>query len=129
MAIHFKDCHFGGGRVGIKSDGPVDLIVENPTFDNVDVPFDITGANSVKISGARSQITTTPRQNTAAAGNARAGSQVSRRPCPCCALGAGASLPPNTTESTIRGGSKFGMRRNRVRLAISLKQSSPVAYS
>jgi hypothetical protein len=53
MATIIKDVHIVNTETGIKSDGPNDLVVENVTFDNVRVPYDISGARSASIRGTR----------------------------------------------------------------------------
>jgi hypothetical protein len=59
MAIRLRNVHISGAHTGIKSDGPIDLITENVTFDNVRQPYDISGARSADISGTR--ITNDPK--------------------------------------------------------------------
>lgn len=59
MVTKLRNVHISGAKVGIKSDGPIDLDAENVTFDNVEIPYDIAGARSASIRGSR--ITNDPK--------------------------------------------------------------------
>jgi hypothetical protein len=53
MAIHLKDIRITGASTGIRAHGPVDIVAENVTFQNVQQPWDIAGARSVDVRGTR----------------------------------------------------------------------------
>jgi hypothetical protein len=71
MAIELKNVHISGARTGIKADGPVDIVAENVTFDNVHQPWDISGARSVDVRGTR--IKNDPKQRGSASKKASIG--------------------------------------------------------
>jgi hypothetical protein len=59
MPIHYAYNTFINRKVGISTDGPVDIIAENNYFHNVGTPYDIAGARSADIHGTR--ITNDPK--------------------------------------------------------------------